>query len=157
MNSLFNIDKFIKVFSKQEYRKKLDKIILNFFGLENKTIVNNCEIKENDIILEFLIFIDKNYVFKIIVKDYKHLFKTSKKFYINFSNNKFYKNYTLLYPCYWEFYCTTCLKSNYRKKQLETVASLFAVTTKKELKNILKDLKIFNNNEINDIMNIIEE
>ena len=157
MEKLINIETFIKIFEQESYRKKLDKIILNFFGLDSTKSLTEKNIKKEDIILEIFVCVDKQMIFKINVKDTKHLFKNSKKFYINFSQEDKNQNYMLIYPCYWEFYCSNCLNSRNHKKQLVNIAALFAATNKKEIKSVLRSLKVFNNNEINDIMNILEE
>lgn len=157
MEKLINIEMFIKIFEQENYREKLDKIVLNFFGLDSTKCLIEKDIKKEDIILEFYVCVYKQVIFKIIVKDTKHLFKNSKKFYINFSEEDKNQNYMLLYPCYWEFYCSSCLNNKNHKKQLSNIASLFAATNKKEIKSILKALKVFNNNEINDIMYMLEE
>lgn len=157
MKGLIKIDTFIKIFEKENYRKKLDKIVLNFFGLDGTNCLIEKDIKKEDVILEFYVCIEKQMIFKIIIKDTKHLFKNSKKFYINFRIEDGNQNYILLYPCYWEFYCINCLKNKNHKKQLANIAALFAATNKKEIKSILKSLKVFNNNEINDIMYMLEE
>lgn len=156
MEMLISIQTFIKIFSNEIYRKKLDKIILNFFGLETSNIISGNDIKKDDILLEFLIYINKQFIFKIIVKDINNLFNYSKKFYINFSYEDKKKNYILLYPCYWEFYCNDCLRNKSNQKLLTNFAALLASTNRNEIKSTLKSLKVFNNKEINDIMNMLE-
>ena len=157
MKSIFSIEKFVKIFNNKKYRKKLDKIILNFFGLENNMKMECNQNNDEYVNLEITLFLDRLYLLKIIVKDTKSLFKTSKKFYINLSYKKAQKNHKLIYPCYWEFYYNVCSKSNIRKRRIETLAALFGAVNKKEVKMLLNELKIFNKNEINDIMNIVEE
>jgi len=157
MKSIFGINAFVKIFSNEKYREKLDNIILSFFGLESNIKIKKSKNNYEESNLEFIVFLNKIFLLKIVVKDTQKLFKFSKKFYINFSYKKCKKNYVLLYPCYWEIYYNTCLKNNDRKKELETFAALFGTNTKKEVKMLLKELKIFNNDEINDIMNMIEE
>ncbi len=136
-----DIDHFIKIFSIPKYRKKLDKIILNFFGLKPIDLVNGYYESEYGNVLEFIITFNKQYLFKIVVYDTKNLFNCSKKFYLNFSLEKNDKGYTLLYPCYWEFYCNSCLSSYPHKKCIEWFASLFATTDYYEIKTILKHLR----------------
>ena len=92
---------------------------------------------------------------KIVIADEKHLFKESKKFYINFSFKKRKRNYILLYPCYWEFYCYNCLKTEKNKKSLENIAALLSVQEINEVEETLKKVKIFNDKEINDIKKLI--
>ena len=157
MNQIINIDTFIKIFQNKKYREKLDKIILNFFGLETTNKLENYKEKNSDKKLEFIVFINRIYILKIIIKDTQNLFNYSKKFYINFSYEENNKTYRLLYPCYWEFYCLKCLKEKRKLKDLEKIGALLATEKRKTAEQILKEIKIFNKNEINDIMKMIEE
>lgn len=157
MLPLINNDVFIKIFQNTNYRIKLDKIILDFFGISPKDIIKEEILNDCEITLEFVICIEKQLVMKILVKDTKGLFRNSKKFYINFSGVNKIRSYQLVYPCYWEFYCQTCLKKGKIKKDIEYLAALLAATQSNDIKSLLKRLKVFNKSEINDIMNIIED
>lgn len=155
MNYLITQEIFIKIFQNPIYRQKLDKIILNFFGLDTCK-PENSNFSQEDILLEFLLFIDKKYVLKIIVKDTKKLFQTSKKFYINISYTNKQRYHQLIMPCYWEFYCLYSLKIINKSKPFSLICALFACQTTDEIKFVLKQTKIFNKAEIRDIINIIE-
>lgn len=155
MKSIIGVEEFIQVFKNKEYRKKLDNIILEFFGLENTNSLNEIKNEKGGIYLEFIIFIEKQYITEIIVKDTKKLFSYSKKFYINFSFKASKRNYILLYPCYWEIYCKKCLHSKKYTKRLEILGALLAAQRKVEIKPLLTQLNDFNKEEIEDILNQI--
>ncbi len=155
MNYLVTIPIFLKIFKNEQYRFKLDKIILNFFGLNNNFAINNPNKKHDNIYLEFNVFINKQFVFKIKVLDNQNLFATSKQFYINFSYEKSHKNYFLIYPNYWEFYCFNCLKNQCHSKKIEILGAILASSNQDEIENLLYKLKYFNENEIKDILNQI--
>lgn len=155
MRTLINKEVFLEIFKNEAYRKKLDKLLLNFFGISPKDIINSNKIK-NTVILEFIICIEKEVVMNILVVDTKNLFKYSKKFYINFCLKENTRNYLLIYPCYWEFYCQSCMKKKRHMKKIEVFASLFTITSRKEMKKTIKKLKTFNKQEINDMMKKIE-
>lgn len=157
MKKTITKENFIKIFSNPIYRKKLDKIILNFFGLENTIVEEEKNNIENDILLEFILLINTEYTLKIIVKDTKKLFKTSKKFYINLSYREVEKHHELLMPGYWEIYCRYAYENQKETPKLLLIAALFYCTTTKEAEKILIKLKMFSNMEIKDILRIVEE
>lgn len=148
-------NKFIKIFSKKEYRKKLDKIILNFFGLEANTILKKNEIPVEKNILEFLLFINTELTLKIKVLDNQNLFTTSKTFYINISFRNVKKYHELLRPCYWEIYSLYAFRFPKNNPKLVLIAALFSCTKKEEIKSILKKTQEFNNKEIQKILKML--
>lgn len=150
-------DVFMKIFMDLEYRRKLDKIILNFFGLENTLVEENSTRKEEEVLLEFILLINTEYTLKIIVKDTQQLFKNSKKFYINLSYRKVERYHELLMPGYWEIYCPYAYKKIKENPQLLLIAALFYCSTNQEIEEILKKLKVFNNQEIEKILEIVTE
>lgn len=152
MIPLINIDIFLGIFQNPNYRRKLDEIILNFFGIVPQDIIEINNLNHYKVTLEFIICIEKKIVMKIAVKDTKNLFKQSKKFFINFSLEAKNRSYQLLYPCYWEFYCNNCVVNRKLKYNIEILASLLAITKRKKLKKSLKKIKIFTKKEIKDIM-----
>ena len=156
MKKIISKDIFIKIFKRENYRKKLDEIILNFFGLTTHSNDNSFISYKKCVSLEFIVFINTEYVLKIVVKDTKNLFKTPKKFYINLSYSQVDRHHTLLMPCYWEIYCPYCLKKLKNNPQILLIAALLYCKTKEEVKNVLNKIKIFNKTEIANIMNIIE-
>ncbi len=156
MRKIINKDIFIKIFNNLNYRQKLDKIILNFFGLDNNISEGIETFLESDIIIEFILFINKEYALNIIIKDTKKIFKSSKKFFINLSYREVNKYYELLMPRYWEIYCPYSLKYLKNNPKLLLVAALFSCKNINKVKKILHKLKIFNKTEIKDIMNIID-
>ena len=151
MKILITKNKFIQIFKEEQYRKKLDKIILNFFGLENNLETTEKEINQSTNKLEFIIFIDN-----IIILDKYHLFQDTKKFYLNFTLQENIRNYMLVYPCYWEIYCTNCLKRKKYKKEIEILGALLAATSIEEITKLLQLLHLFNDKEIKDIINKIK-
>lgn len=155
MEPLIDINVFIKIFSCKEYRKKLDQIILNFFGLENKNKIANALFYKEQVSLEIIVFINKSYILKIVIKDNKSLFKENKKFYINFSYEKTKRNYVLRYPCYWEFYCENCMKSK-KYKDLEYVAAILYAQNLKQIEKLFNRITVFKKSEIKNIINIIK-
>jgi hypothetical protein len=156
MKPLVDIDTFIKIFNNQKYRKKLDKIILNFFGLDNNIAINDEDINKKEVTLEFYILIDKQFIFKIKIIDKERIFKEPKKFYLNFSHQDSNKPYYLLYPCYWEIYCNYCLKNKNKTKPITLLAALLSSKKICEIKLILNKMKVFNYSEMNDIINMID-
>lgn len=150
-------DIFMKIFSNLEYRKKLDKIILNFFGLDNTKIENQEEIKDGDILLEFTLLLNTEKILKIIIKDTKKMFKASKKFYLNFSYREVEQYHVLLIPCYWEIYCKYAKKYIKKHPKIYLIAALLECTTKEEVKFILNKMEVFTKKEIKDIMKFIPE
>jgi hypothetical protein len=150
MNRLINIDNFIKIFSYSKYRTKLDMIILSFFGLDSNITSYNKD-TGNDTTIEFFAFIDKQFIFKIVIVDKNRFFKESKKFYLNFSFENSNVSYSMPYPYYFEFYCY--YKNNH--KPITLFANLLSCTNIKDIKKILNKLKVFNYQEMNDIINII--
>ncbi len=157
MKRIITKDLFIKIFENPKYRKKLDKMILNFFGLDTNKQEESESITEDDVVLEFILFINTEYILKIIVKDTKKLFTTSKKFYINLSYREVEKYHELLMPCYWEIYCPYSLKHLKKQPKLILIAALLSCKDKTEIEMILKELSIFSTKEIKDIINMIED
>ncbi len=148
---------FIEIFQDRNYRRKLDKMILNFFGLENTIEEESNKIENEDIFLEFVLLINTEYTLKIIVKDTKHLFKNSKKFYINLSYRDVEKYHELLMPGYWEIYCPYSYKNQKETPKLLLIAALFYCDTSKEIEKILKKCQTFSAIEIKNILSIVEE
>lgn len=155
MASLINTEVFLRIFQNPIYRKKLDIIILDFFGMSPMDIEKPIK-SEKCVILEFIICIEKQKVMNISIVDTKHIFENSKKFYINFCLKDKNRSYVLLYPCYWEFYCGACARKTRKMKNIELFAAILAMTEKAEIKKAIKKLKIFHKQEINDIMKKID-
>ena len=156
MSYLINKDTFFKIFSNPTYRLKLDHIILNFWGLEiNHKIFIPLNITE-DVILEFNILLENSLLFKIRLKDTQNLFKSSKKFYLNFSLKYSKKSHEQIIPNFWNIYCLSQKSYENPNKLVLEFAKIFCVKNFEELNLTLKKLKIFNNNEIKDIINIIK-
>ncbi len=156
MTKIITKELFIKIFENENYRQKLDKIILNFFGLENYREENSSFIPNHDITLEIILFINTEYLLKIIVKDTKNLFQQSHKFYLNISYQCVDKYFVLLIPCYWEIYCQYSLRYLKNKPKLILIAALFACKDMKDISKILSKLKVFQKSEITDILNKIK-
>ena len=157
MKKIITKEKFIKIFENPLYRQKLDKIILNFFGLEaNKQIKINAN-ENKSVLLEFIVFVNTEYLLKIIVEDKEELFKENRKFYINISFREVNKYHELLMPCYWEIYSLYSLKYKKNNPQLVLIAALFSCELEEEVRMILNKLNIFNEEEIANIMNTKEE
>ncbi len=129
---------YIEVLKNTEIRKKVDKIILNFFGLDNNIIITTKEISKKDITLEFFILLNEKLLFKIIVLDNKKLFKESKQFFLNFCNKKSSKKYALVLPCYWEVYYQNCKSNNYKK--IFNLANIFNIQNKEQIIKYLKKI-----------------
>ena len=157
MKRLVSKQVFIDIFSNLEYRRKLDRIILNFFGLDTNEEVEANEISNENITLNIMLMINTEEVLNIVVRDTKKLFNTSKNFYINFSFREVDKYHELLMPGYWEVYIPYSYKHLKENSKLVLIAALLYCNELKEVKNILKKLKIFNKNEIENILKIIEE
>lgn len=156
MQNIITKEKFREIFKKPMYRKKLDKMILNFFGLEANQKEDVLKITNEDVLLEFIVMINTDYLLKIIVKDTKKMFTTSKKFYLNFSFQKVKKYHELLMPCYWEIYCPYALENKKKNPKLLLIASLLACKNIQEVTEILEELKVFQKKEIEEILNIVE-
>lgn len=155
MKRIINNAIFIKIFENMDYRRKLDKIILNFFGLDTNIeteLING----ETVNLLEFIVMINKEQILKIIVKDTKKLFTTSKKIYINFSFINKGKYHELLMPCYWEIYCPYALKYLKNKPSLLLLAAFLACNNLQDVQKILRRLKVFSKKEIEDILKKVE-
>lgn len=155
MNEYQILKNFYIIFSHSKYRQKLDKIILEFFGLtpkkEKEIILKNAKIP----ILEFNILYNNIFLFNILVKDNKKLFSSSKRFYLNFSSITKKRSFELIMPCYWNIYYKYKSPNILEEKKLIQFAKFFAIKNKTELKKFLTDLKLFNNAEINDIINMV--
>lgn len=63
----------------------------------------------------------------------------------------------LLMPGYWEIYCPYAYKKIKENPQLLLIAALFYCSTNQEIEEILKKLKVFNNQEIEKILEIVTE
>lgn len=155
MKKMIKKETFINIFKNEKYRYKLDKIILNFFGLDAKTKVEENEIKEEDTVLRFIMMINTEVVLKINVKDTKKLFSSSKTFYINLSYREVEKYHELLIPCYWEIYIPFCFKNLKANPKLLLISALFYCETEEEIQKILEKLKVFSKDEMQDILNCI--
>ncbi len=156
MNYLVSKNVFLKVFNNPLYRLKIDHIILNFWGLDiNNKIFSSIDII-NDIILEFNILLENNLLFRIRLKDTKHLFKSSKKFYLNFSLKSTSKTHELIIPNFWNIYCLTKIPKKSPHKIIFYFSKIFQAQTLNELNLILTNLKVFNKDEIHDIINVIK-
>lgn len=155
MKKIIKKDTFINIFKNEEYRYKLDKMILNFFGLEAETKVEESQIKKEDTILRFIFMVNTEVVLKINVKDTKKLFSSSKTFYINLSYREVEKYHELLIPCYWEIYIPFCYHHIKTTPKLLLIAALFYCKTQEEVQEILEKLKVFSQKEIQNILNCI--
>lgn len=155
MKKMIKKETFINIFKNEEYRYKLDKMILNFFGLEAETKVEESQIKKEDTILRFIFMINTEVVLKINVKDTKKLFSSSKTFYINLSYREVEKYHELLIPCYWEIYIPFCYQHIKTTPKLLLIAALFYCETEEEVQKVLEKLKVFSQDEIQNILNCI--
>ncbi len=155
MKKIIKKETFINIFKNEGYRYKLDKIILNFFGLDAETKVEESQIKKEDTILKFIFMVNTEVVLNINVKDTKKLFTSSKIFYINLSYREVEKYHELLIPCYWEIYIPFCYRFLKPTPKLLLIAALFYCETQEEAQKILEKLKVFNQKEIQNILNYI--
>lgn len=155
MSKLITKKVFITIFKKKEYRDKLDKIILNFFGLDaNKKIIGSSIKKERNF-LKFVLMINTEIVLNILVEDTKKLFQNPKTFYVNISLREVEKYHELLIPCYWEIYAPFSYKNLKENPKLILFSALLCCETKKEIKSILEKLVIFSDKDIREILKII--
>lgn len=143
---------FLTIFEEEEYRHKLDKIILNFFGLETSNQLNENNIASEDVVIKFVFMLNTESLLNIVVKDTKKIFNHSKTFYINFSYREVEKYHVLLIPCYWEVYIPYCYKNKKSKNQIYLLANLFYCEKESKIKLILKKLNLFSPKEIEDIL-----
>lgn len=157
MQKIITKKKFLEIFQKEEYRKKLDKIILNFFGLDTNERITEEELEKEEVTIEIVFMINTEKVLNIFVKDKKLILNHSKKFYLNLSFREVEKHYELLIPCYWEIYIPYCYQELNNKKILLLFAALFYCETPKKVKSILKKIKIFTKEEIEKILTIIKK
>ena len=148
---------FLEIFSKQNYRRKLDQILLSFFGLEASKAIEENEIEERDITIEIILMINTEKVCSILIKDTQLLLKASKKIYLNLSYREVNKHYELLIPCYFEVYIPYSYKHLKEDSPLFLLAGLFYCESLSKTKSLLKKIKIFNNAEIEDILKIIKK
>ncbi len=155
MKKLINKETFLKIFEKEEYRYKLDKIILNFFGLDAKTKIEESKMQKEDTILRFVFMVNTEIVLNIHVQDTKKLFSSSKVFYINLSYREVEKYHELLIPCYWEMYISYCYQHQKEIPSLILIAALFNCETREEIEKILEKLKVFDKKEIENILQLI--
>lgn len=155
MIPVINTDKFIQIFERKHLRTKLDKLILNFYGLENNKQIENSRISKAKITLTFHVYINEKLIFKIQIVDTRKLFDSSKNFYIHFTYENIEKNYNLVMPCYWEFYCLYC-RNNYTKhKPITILAAMLACEKIEEVQQLLIQIKIFNEDDIEEILAIL--
>ena len=112
MRRLININTFKKIFSISKYRRKLDKIILDFYGLSLKKVTQKktCE-NDDEVTILIIVMINTEVILKIIVKDVYNVLNQSKTFYINFSFREVCKSHELIIPCYWEIYIPYCFEN----------------------------------------------
>ncbi len=155
MKRIISNEKFKELFSNIEYRRKLDQVILNFFGLDTTKPLNEEENFTNSIFLEFILFINTEYILKISVKDTQKLFNHSKQFYINISFREVERYHQLLMPCFWEIYSPYSLK-NLNNNKLYLIAALLSANNMKEIEYILFKLHIFSKVEIANIIEAIK-
>lgn len=155
MDDSTNINNFLIIFSHEKYRQILDKIVLDFFGLNANNQVKENQFNSNLPTLEFNVLYKNIFLFNIIVHDLKGFFKCSKKFYLNFSDDKTKRPYELIMPCYWNIYFKYKSPNILKEKKLVQFAQFFAIDNFQELKTLFINLKLFNNNEINDIINMV--
>jgi len=143
---------FMKIFNNENYRKKFDYIFLDYFGLSFS--VPSEENSEQDVYIEFNIYLNTDKLHTIRVKNNKYNFKENKRLFINFSYMNVERYRTLLIPNYWEIYTKYCLKHKSQKKLL-LFAGLFESTKINECIEILRELKTFTDLELEDIKNIL--
>lgn len=155
MKKIITKEQFLKIFENPNYRQRLDKIILNFFGLDANIPLSSYNNSKNVILLEFILFINTEYVLKIVVEDKEKIFKRSRSFYINLSFREVLRHHQLLMPCYWEIYCEYSLKHLKKEPKILLIAALLSCRDMKEIREILKMLECFNKEEINNIINIL--
>ncbi len=152
MTKLISKQVFLSIFEQENYRYKLDKIILNFFGLEAENIREKNIISNKAVLLKFILMINTEKVLEILIEDTKKLFQMSKIFYINISFREVEKYHELLLPCYWEIYVPYSYQHLKEKPKLILFVALFYCEQKKEIQEILKKLKIFHKSEIQNIL-----
>ena len=157
MQKLLTKEKFISIFQKEVYRRKLDTILLNFFGLDTTQIIRRDEIVEDTITLEIIFMLNTEIILRIFVKDTKKLFCSSKKLYINLSYREVNRKFAMLIPGYFEIYIPYVYQHRNTLNKFYLFASLFACNTYRKLKNGLKKLEIFDCEEIEDILSIIKK
>ena len=157
MQKLITIEKFTKIFQKMEYRKKLDQILLNFFGLTNSYALKSEQTQTCDITIEIILMINTEKILSILVIDTKKILKESKKFYINLSYRQVESYYTLLIPCFWEIYIPFSKEHLKNKPQILLIAALLFCTTEKEIIQILKRIGLFSKEEIQDILSLVKK
>lgn len=154
MNNLINIKNFLEIFTKNEYRLKLDNAVLDFFGLTIPSKENTIKIEPDDIIITINVLYECVLLFKIQIKDTKNLFSTSKNFYLNLTNIDKNRPFELIMPGFWNIYYKYNSKNILAEKKIVQIGRLFTLESISELKAIFTNLN-FNNNEINDIIDIV--
>lgn len=157
MQKLITISTFLNIFKKEEYRAKLDSIILNFFGLDTTMPIEKGSVEEKGNTLKFVFMINTEKILDIIVKDTKNLFPNSKTLYINLSYREVEKHHELLIPCYWEIYIPYAYKHPKPKTKLVLLAALLYCETLEEIEKTLKKLKVFKKLEIERILKIVSK
>ncbi len=155
MKKIFGRKQFYTVFSKIKYREKFDSLLLEFFGLEQIRVIKKEEVKESDVLLSFVVFLNTEELLTVVVVDTKPYFNSSKTFYLNFSYQHVKCYFTYLIPGYLEIYCPYAFFHPSRKKRLLLFASLFFTKNKREVKKILSQLQLFSEEEINEILIIL--
>lgn len=157
MQKLITKEAFITIFKNEEYRSKLDSIILNFFGLDTHIPIEKNEIERTENTLKFVFMINTEEILNIIVKDTQNLFGYFKTFYINLSYREVEKYHELLIPCYWEVYIPYAYKHPKKNPKLVLLAALLYCQTVEEIEKILKKLKVFSKLEIENILRIVSK
>ena len=156
MQNLVTKKKFMMIFSKDVYRRKLDTLLLNFFGLEASTLTEK-ETMEDANTIEFILLLNTEKLLSIMVKDTKHLFHSSKKIYINLSYREVQKHFEVLIPCYYEIYIPYLFHHQKENPKFYLLVSLFYCKTLRKAQNLLKKMENFNQEEIEDILKIIKK
>lgn len=152
MSKLVTKEVFFTIFKNKNYRYKLDKIILNFFGLDTINEINEKKNAIESVTLKFVVMLNTEILLNIIVKDTKNLFQNSKIFYINLSYREVEKYHELLIPCYWEIYIPYSFQYLKKDPKLVLFSALFYCENKDEIKEILGMLKTFTKKEIKEIL-----
>ncbi len=154
MKNLITKEKFLDIFKNSNYRRKLDTAVTEFFGLEVKESDPASFNDQTDKILTINVLYECSLLFKIKLKDVHKIFTTSKNFYLNLTCLKKNRPFELIMPGFWNIYCQYKTKNISTEKKLVLVGYLFTTKNISDLKKILTNLN-FNNNEINDIIDIV--
>lgn len=154
MQRIINKKVFMDIFKDKELRYKLDKMILEFFGLDNSKVINNKDIEE-DKIIEFVVLINTEIVLRIKVIDNKELFKTFRSILINFSYLDVDKHYEILMPGFIDIYCIYNYNHLNKCKNLLLIGALLNCKTIDEVKNVLNSIKIFDEKDVEKIVSML--